>query len=387
MVFWLAMSYTKKTVWILGAGFSRSLGGPLLGDLLTERGELEFKSRFPNKKDTYLYHPYLSGLREHKYSNMPLWSDVEEFLEFVDLARVPGSAQDIVKTLLDSYGPNISVEDLRKRLLQSVAGDCSFASFKDPSLEAWEPYLDWHKTLNEKDTVITFNYDGVVERLGEHLKSKSLLTVLPWDKETQSRRPVLLKLHGSVDWCYGEQDTDPNNPQGGVTITSPKLAKCWADEEGKLPLIGIPGPNKAQFKKAHFDVLWELALHHIRQAEVIVFLGYRFPPSDAQSRKELLKAIRENSSPYLRVHIVLGPDINNPDTVRLQKMLETVLKGQERDLAYSDDEYTADDVTFRSYRVIRQPLLVQDFFTVMDLGMLDGWKNNVPSGTARLRHR
>ena len=134
-------------------------------------------------------------------------------------------------------------------------------------------------------------------------------------------------------------------------------------------------------------MLWELALHHIRQAEVIVFLGYRFPPSDAQSRKELLKAIRENSSPYLRVHIVLGPDINNPDTVRLQKMLETVLKGQERDLAYSDDEYTADDVTFRSYRVIRQPLLVQDFFTVMDLGMLDGWKNNVPSGTARLRHR
>ena len=33
-----------KTVWILGAGFSRSLGGPLLGDLLSPSGQAGSRS-------------------------------------------------------------------------------------------------------------------------------------------------------------------------------------------------------------------------------------------------------------------------------------------------------------------------------------------------------
>jgi len=35
-----------KTVWILGAGFSASLGGPLLRDLFSKRMELELKAVF-----------------------------------------------------------------------------------------------------------------------------------------------------------------------------------------------------------------------------------------------------------------------------------------------------------------------------------------------------
>src|SRR5688500_11254018 len=35
-----------KVVWVLGAGFSKSLGGPLLGDLLSPKSWPELKSRY-----------------------------------------------------------------------------------------------------------------------------------------------------------------------------------------------------------------------------------------------------------------------------------------------------------------------------------------------------
>lgn len=37
----------RKIVWILGAGFSRSLGGPLLADLFSQEKRLELKERYP----------------------------------------------------------------------------------------------------------------------------------------------------------------------------------------------------------------------------------------------------------------------------------------------------------------------------------------------------
>lgn len=35
-----------KDVWVLGAGFSASLGGPLLDDLFSERSEIELQAKY-----------------------------------------------------------------------------------------------------------------------------------------------------------------------------------------------------------------------------------------------------------------------------------------------------------------------------------------------------
>jgi hypothetical protein len=40
---------SKKVVWILGSGFSKSLGGPLLADLLSHRGEAYTATKFPGQ--------------------------------------------------------------------------------------------------------------------------------------------------------------------------------------------------------------------------------------------------------------------------------------------------------------------------------------------------
>ncbi|MBK7582517.1 MAG: transposase [Myxococcales bacterium] len=58
----------------------------------------------------------------------------------------------------------------------------------------------------------------------------------------------------------------------------------------------------------------------------IVFVGYRFPPTDAQARSELLGAIMKNVQRHIDLHIVLGPTRNDvhalkggdPEQLKLQ---------------------------------------------------------------------
>lgn len=51
----------KKVVWILGAGFSRPLGGPLLPQLLAVSSWVQLGSRFPRDKHPNLY---VEGINE-----------------------------------------------------------------------------------------------------------------------------------------------------------------------------------------------------------------------------------------------------------------------------------------------------------------------------------
>ncbi len=65
--------------------------------------------------------------------------------------------------------------------------------------ERWIPYDKWFKSLDAHDTIITFNYDDVVEHVAERVgrayppRGKSVCL------EYRSNRPQLIKLHGSVD--------------------------------------------------------------------------------------------------------------------------------------------------------------------------------------------
>src|SRR4051812_45259845 len=83
------MANGMKAVWILGSGFSKSLGGPLLNDLLTERGRVEIASRFPKLSDLWgkAHKVYQEHLRNDEVkAGARLWAHAEEFLDLVDVA-------------------------------------------------------------------------------------------------------------------------------------------------------------------------------------------------------------------------------------------------------------------------------------------------------------
>src|SRR6266540_2038152 len=86
-----------ETVWLLGAGFSRALGGPLLRDLLTNESVNNIRATFPADEG------FLAGDRQavlgfysrHRYRDeaapgQRLWRDAEEFIDYLDTAALLG---------------------------------------------------------------------------------------------------------------------------------------------------------------------------------------------------------------------------------------------------------------------------------------------------------
>jgi hypothetical protein len=88
----------------------------------------------------------------------------------------------------------------------------------------------------------------------------------------------------------------------------------------------------------------------ITQADVLVFIGYRAPPSDPHSLKTITDAISSNPNPNLRLHTVLGPPRH--DSARLLKLLRHAL-------------YRRKYSPLQKRRLWQQDLLTQDFLTVV----------------------
>src|SRR5690606_15283749 len=132
---------------------------------------------------------------------------------------------------------------------------------------------------------ITFNYDRVVELLNEWSGTAGhgspLTVVTDAEKATmvefasqQGRGVALLKLHGSVDWrrrtseSAVERDEDPQC-----------ILKCHDSEIS----LATPGPSKVQIARELFSAIWKAACRALSSADEVYFLGFRFPPSDAEA--------------------------------------------------------------------------------------------------------
>ena len=97
---------------------------------------------------------------------------------------------------------------------------------------------------------------------------------------------------------------------------------CLDDKLFARSCIGTPGPNKRDIT-GYLKPVWDEAILAIHNAEAIVFVGYRFPPSDSDARDTILEAVQGNDSPHLLLHTVLGPNVNDESTSRLRGLLES----------------------------------------------------------------
>jgi hypothetical protein len=295
-----------------------------------------------------------------------LWPDAEQFIDQLDTAAAgdqqsnPGAVTKRFRHLLASlpYAPEKDVPSFRemghaaKRLI--AAECCAFMRETSPEEERWEPYRSWAEALTPHDVIVTFNYDLVLERL--HLP-----VVDPMTSKGALDRANVLKLHGSVNWKRSKQ-----GPMGrarySVTEYDEFVLDCQDYEIG----IATPGPSKRSIPE-DLRELWDQAITALTRADAIVFVGFRFPPTDAVARSKLLAAITANKEAVnLNLHIVLGPDLGDKDVVRLRGLLESAARRagridlkdywSERGRAPGDGDYT--------YQITTHPLWGQDFLSV-----------------------
>ena len=398
------MADDRKVVWVLGAGFSKGLGGPLLGDLLSHESRRVLTARFRNVKaaggiveesskewneavtlmgpdavDTDTIYQLFHATGD---DGAPLWQDAEHFLDYLDAQTdAETSTHDLWilasrarGRLIGTSRPDpLQLQHTARRLI--AAQCCSFLRQNPPTLERWQPYKRWISELSHCDTIISFNYDLVVETASEQALKDDLggrVHVLTFEHgstlvnelhmaKTQDA-PVLVKLHGSVDWMHDREKKVLPYKRAG------REHSVTAGDGEKLS-IATPGRTKQEMIRGDLKALWAFARDKIIEAEIVVFMGYRFPPSDAQARHVLLDAISVNrpvssTDPDARgrnrltLYTVLGNDRLGIDSARrLSGLLSFAAQrgGREPKIGY---------------KVIESPLFAEDFMTVWSRGAL-----------------
>jgi hypothetical protein len=367
----------RKTVWVLGAGFARSLGAPLLSDLFRQEAHGDAVSYFP--EETF------PGLADDMDATQiafnwgrdveHLWEDAEQFLAFVDeafegspqkkrrLERLTGRAGRVNA----QTGQHFSQATENQRVIAALQGGLQQASRRalaaetsrfmmtDRSGELWLPYRRWARGLKAgRDTVVTFNYDVLLD----FLEGDAPFTIPLPHEDPESEDIPVFKLHGSANWL-----------EDGHKWVRTADYEALARPSGAHPAIAAPGRSKSPDGKAPFPMLWSKAEKAISEAQWVIFMGYRFPPTDALARLRLGRALAmPNEYRVRRIDTVLGPDVESNDSRRLSALLR----------AARGDRYIAPVANWNSppkeLHIVRQPLWAEDFLTTyVDLARDQDW--------------
>jgi hypothetical protein len=286
----------------------------------------EIRARFRVSGERLQGEGGLAGLLYTVFREKLGWKDAEGFLEFLDGACDPSGHQ--ARRLNMAFAHLEDGKDLCALARRIVAAECCTFLEGNPALirygkdwtvsERWIPYLEWASRLSAEDTIITFNYDRLLEKLSDDVRLAAsneykggLVPITLMDRPALLRAPLnscrLFKLHGSVDWLLNEDDSDFR-----VEIGYP-----WLENPDKRLAIGTPGPGKLSGARGPFRWLWDAAEKAVEVAEEVILVGYRFPETDAYARNRILGALRKSGVQEARIILGLG----SPDAPRVESLL------------------------------------------------------------------
>jgi hypothetical protein len=145
------------------------------------------------------------------------------------------------------------------------------------------------------DRVVTFNYDDMFDQhlLAKHDAVKVYFDRIKASPDDSDRRdaqhpfPMLVKLHGSVNWRCRDSDFE-KIIKGARTPADPEwLDPVWIasvgtpkPDESVYPLMIPPLPVKPITSISLFQYLWTVAYEYLHEAQDIVVCGYSLPDAD-----------------------------------------------------------------------------------------------------------
>lgn len=179
-------------------------------------------------------------------------------------------------------------------------------------------HKDILKLLKEGDTVITFNYDLLIEESFETAELWNPITgygtkfgghTFSWGRRWRRSRNhdgnkskiKLLKLHGSINWEVSGRrlNENPYSVQGAN-----RKSKTWRNQ----PIsILAPGWKKDIEKKPYCD-FWKLAGRELSRCKTLVILGYSLPETDLVAKSLFTevarnRAVRQSKKKLSQLHI------------------------------------------------------------------------------------
>lgn len=200
------------------------------------------------------------------------------------------------------------------------------------------PHLYSHiaETIAPQDTVITFNWDFLLDRCLERTEPGRLITnnaramaspvgyveqpaMTPWEFRYERRHAgYYLKLHGSVNWTVC---SDPRCPHYEV----PFIFEASDSEDCAFwPCLSCGGPTEVFLVPPHVHKSYlprrflrqqaQLAASKLSIAEEIVAIGYSFPPFDFQANMMIRLARQgpeDEGDSWLQKVTIVNPSVND----------------------------------------------------------------------------
>lgn len=183
-------------------------------------------------------------------------------------------------------------------------------------------------------TIITFNYDLLVEKILDYINQKKDFlgsgTIFSFpscysvdlisnssfnskDKFSISRSKEgikVLKLHGSLNWYSTHKTRNPSPSQmfkrtRAVRIDSEKEIQVYRLLDGKkdymLPVIIPPINSKSLILPKAIAPIWKNAESALREADIVTIYGYSCPEMDFESSSMIRRCLNECSSKQISI--------------------------------------------------------------------------------------
>ncbi len=317
----------SKRVFLLGAGFSRLAGLPLASDLW--HFVLDYLKNSRDMRDTGSsgFYKELLHFTEKIEVHYPwLLENVELLFTYIDLAHLHGNL-GIFKKFFNDFA---KLRIFRWRLSGALYRTIRYKhdEFRSVNRKITEQHKNankiywWFcKQLNNSDTVITYNYDLIVE-IGLWLQNKwtfldgyGILKKIesfqsngigyPPKKPTHSSIKIY-KLHGSLGWFYDEQNediifgeiNDSFDDYFGNYYENNRSDLCVRHDEGTTFIE--PSFVKLFNRRILLDI-WAKAFQEILKADELIIIGYSLPYADSAAITFLSSSIRCSNISNLKV--------------------------------------------------------------------------------------
>lgn len=329
----------QKRVFILGAGFSKPANMPLATELLeclklrltNEAREwlngltrrVAWLNRPPSRKSKSPRHDFSVNIEE-LFDIAPF--DIEAFRlkqHFCKVGREHGSSTP--------WNTSTRIAN-HLRQLEDALRDEICERECNANLE---PVLKWSNQLTPNDTVLTFNYDTLVER---SLNNKPLQHHFGTNPDTNGL--TVCKLHGSIDWIVAHRLTElspdkfelifdkPNiNRRDGDRDTGhieedQRLWRCrtpealtewiegrdlqWVSNGETTREVGIAGLGR--HKPLHnipgLGQIWATGMRALAEADFAVVVGFSMSEFDKMAQIQFAEVVKDRLTRPLRVAVV-----------------------------------------------------------------------------------
>jgi hypothetical protein len=310
--------HNDHNVYILGAGFSRLRGLPLINDFMTQmRDALEYHGSEGHRRECAAIEAVLEFRLKASAAAYRIQIDLENIEELFSLASASTGQLEESMKLAIAATLDYAFQSKKEVTAKFRTDKGSFSPREKWSFENEPPggfgggagcqapayeYIvqallgNWVDIDNHKEnSFITFNYDTLLE---DSLTSLGVGYSFGFDGSAKSEgeyQTKVLKLHGSINWAI------PKKARTKIEVMKNYRSVVNA---GLIPQI-IP-PTWKKDSRGAFDDIWNQSLKALSDATRVVVIGFSIPPTDLHFKYLLAAGLRENYS--LREIVFVNPN-------------------------------------------------------------------------------